>query len=358
MHENQASCEQRCLVMKRGHSVFLLIVPESQTTSITRIPPQVFCSSKMKHTNKNQVETEAFQRDVVIGLYEMLKEAFAREFPDYSAHLLPRHNGWQYSPDWPGPRRVTEDVWINSHPRIRRGDRHEIWLILRSVIASTEEVRCEANPRPHAVDTTIAQIEDAIFERAWTHGLIHRANDILVEGIKQARLDLSEAVQEDQQCHRELNELEISYQLSTDRLNAKRRAERKVQLMRLRLHWLLNWHLCDTARCSKAKSKKLRVGPKNFDRLIKPYDVSNALDNIIYVFPRRDPDKNDSANQYEMLGLWYSKTLWQCGATWRDLLAIRKNNRRPSRSAISPPTNTVPRYLTWAEIAVKKTKRI
>lgn len=312
-------------------------------------------SSKKKQTSQNQSAVEEYQRDVIIGMYLMLKDSFARELPEYADHLLPNCDGWQYSPEWPGPRRVSEEVWMNDHPRIRHGERHEIWLMLRNLIASKAEVECDWFPT-HGVDVTLAQVEDRIFERAWTHGLQHRANGILVEGVKQARFDLVQATKELKQRRLELDQHEYTENaVSTfipDKFDEIRKAERKIQLMRVRLHWIVTWSQKDSG-VKKAKSSRQMIGTDNYERLIKPEDVMVAWDNIFYVFSNHVPEDE----KYRLLGKWYAKTLWQSGASWQQLIAIRRRNRRPSSATTPRNKVTTRRYLSWSEIAQNKMKR-
>jgi hypothetical protein len=136
---------------------------------------------------------------------------------------------------------------------------------------------------------------------------------------------------------------------------------RKMRLLRIRIHWLEVWieeirPLLKNVR----QSKEVSIGKDNYDRLIKPaevYEASNLIQNRLDTIREAIQSKAGGGVStsswefgfYEILGFWYASTLWMCGASWQDLLAIRRSNHKKEKEK--------KRHLTWAEIARVKYSR-
>lgn len=130
---------------------------------------------------------------VVLALYGQLHDAFSEEFgpdaaPEYSidnfgqripnliqlvrdpGKLLPVHNGWIYSPEWVAPLRLDEEC-LNPLPNLEDRDAAALFLM-------------EAIPVNDRNVVELSVIEEHIYERAWTLGLLRSADDILDRAIR------------------------------------------------------------------------------------------------------------------------------------------------------------------------------
>jgi hypothetical protein len=279
---------------------------------------------------------EAYQRTFGVDaapeyLYNELREPIPNvtAFPQNPGQLLPSHDGWVYSPEWLAPRPMTSD---RNRLFVRFGRHRELLMLVIEM-------------------ADLSEIEAGIRERVNDHALQNRVLALLAHAIREARNDQKQAqAQLEQQA---ANLLRAKCNTSMARL-AHQTAARGCQLCAVRLHWLQMWHKIEKARFSRVRrEKKGRAQSQHFDRLIKPqdlYDASVAIQEYL-----ESHQMARSFDFFQLLGTWYAVTLWQCGATWKDLLAIRRRNHRSAPDPRLPAG--VRAHKSWAEIAEAKYRR-
>lgn len=329
---------------------------------------------------------------VVLALYEELHDSFCQEFgsqaaPEYSVDelgqrfpdllslaqdpglLLPSHNGWVYSPEWIAPLRLEERT-LNPLPNLEDENSSMLFVL-------------EATHLNHKNCVDIPTIEQRIYERAWTLGLLHFADDILDRSIQKARQTLEDATQEYRRFQ------EIAAEAPAGKTNAFKEAllvlhlsEKKQRLFRLRLHWLELWNHIEKERKRKVRSRKItRI--TEIQSAIKPQDVYDAYNSLDFVLKRKrqnvieqrskagmvledleakfdrtqlgdwlssqiatldqeasihrgQTDDERAALHYELLGVWYENMLYRCGASDRQLESILLKDKRSSRKTLHP----------------------
>ncbi len=259
-------------------------------------------------------------RKLVLDLFSLLDSHCRLEFPGVADRLLPTCNGWTYHPLWESPRPDSFDQ-VDNRPLVK---------LSRSFLL---DVLTNSNLHD--------RVQRGIMTRAATHGLLHRGEEILGAALREASADLKHAE----------STLSLIMSLEPSRIDPQNPPDfiawrGMIAVHRVRLHMLSLWRATDRKRLELARrSRPSAIRVDNFVRLIRPNDVFAAWE-IIEDYGKFE----DEEACFERVGEWYAYTLWRCGATWKELLAIRHKSRRQRG-------RRGPRFLTWAELAKRKTQR-
>ncbi len=250
---------------------------------------------------------------------------FEGGFPGYAARLLPRYGGWTMHPLWLAPRPDSWNRMSIAGPLVGRNAGRRYRDELLQLLTGTGDQLGKLHT------TVLVQI----IYRARAHGLLNRSEVLFDHAIRDAVNDLAEA--------------ERTWRADSPDVFAD---NHKLSLLRVRLYWLTLWRRHDKRRRAWARQKTpTRARADNFSALVKPPELRMAW-NILDGSGVFETDRDC----YNALGLWYAWTLWLCGATWKDLKAIRQTNPRRVRSEKDRQRNTR-RFLCWTEIARKKMYR-
>ena len=201
-------------------------------------------------------------------------------------------------------------------------------------------------------------VEREIRDRAEAHHVERRVSLILSYAVREAGREWNNAKIAAGRLGAELDFLIEARGFPLDQLQEAERkyqmALRKARFSHLRLHWLQLWEKDHADRIiGNRGGPGAGVSSGNYSGLIKPRDIETVSELMQPVFTNLVADENMSGEgissaQQDLVGRWYASMLWQCGATWRDLLAIRRRYRMPGRR----------RYRSWAYIAEMKRRRL
>ncbi len=243
--------------------------------------------------------------------------------PLVSLELAPSYQGWAYLPIWNAPR-PTKQV-LTAHLDLSPDPTSSNPISLSNVF--------EQFPDPARAVDCLFQVQEqwrpiakSIFERAWHHRLLHRAEKIFAHSIARNAFQLVQALNLVRRLSKQHQQSLQAGQLSPVWPQVVK-ARRRLHWLWIRQQWLDMWSEMDDEFRTKLRSspETIRAKPTNWNALIKP-DELYTVSNLLYEALKDWPD-HFVPDDSEVLGVWYVLMLSECGASNEDLNRMRRRRR-------------------------------
>ena len=234
--------------------------------------------------------------------------------PLVSLELAPSYQGWVYLPIWNAPRPIKQV--LSAHLDLSPDSTSSNPISLSNVF--------EQFPDPAPAVDCLFQVQEqwrpiaeSIFERAWHHRLLHRAEKIFAHSIARNAFQLVQALNLVRRLSKQHQQSLQAGQLSPVWPQVVK-ARRRLHWLWIRQQWLEMWsEMDDEFRKTLRRQETIRAKRNHWDALIKA-DELYQVSNLLYEALKDWPD-HLVPNPSKVLSVWYVLMLSECGASNEDL---------------------------------------